>query len=486
MSDAYQDFLARKTFVAPPTGFEPVGLPDYLFPFQKDLVRWALRRGRAALFAAVGLGKTRMQLEFAAQASAYQRIHQSTRPEALILTPLAVASQTVREAAAIGISASYCREPDQVRPGIITVTNYDRLDKFNLSRVGVIVLDESSVLKHETSKRRDQLVNAFRSTPFRLACTATPAPNDRKELGNHAEFLGLCTMQEMLSAFFVHDSGNGVWRLKGHARDAFYAWVATWGAVVSRPSDLGYPDDGYLLPPLRIHDHVIAATLEQDRAVAETRAAKQLNLIPQAARGLKAQRKARRVTLQERVDAAVSIVLAESEEQWCVWCELNDESNALEEAIVRAIPGAVAICGSDKAETKEAAMLGFADGTIRVIVTKPRIAGFGLNWQRCARACFVGVSNKFEEVHQALGRNHRFGQTREVHAHFVYSELEGDVRANLARKMTEFREMTETMRGYISAAVRDNVCGLVRSTTPYVPTVPMAIPEWLTANVEAA
>lgn len=477
MSD-YDSFLARKSATVNPSGLEDVPpLGDYLFPFQSDLVAWQLRMGKAAVFASVGLGKTRVAGEFAAQASAYLDA-QGKLSEVLILSPLGVAAQTVRELATLGMSAKYCKGPEDITRGAFTVTNYDRLDRFNPLRFGVVCLDESSIIKHHDSKNRQRILDAFRATPFKGAYTATPAPNDRLELGNHAEFLGVMTLREMLSEFFVHDSGKTQqWRLKGHAQARFWQWVASWGAMVSKPSDLGYDNAGYDLPPLVIHDHIIGASIEQDRIV--NAHLPQLNLIPMPARSLKAQRKARRVTLEERVKAAVEVVMAEPWEQWLVWCELNDESEALIHALATALPGAVEIQGKHSAEKKEAAALGFASGSIPILVSKSSIFGYGLNFQSCARACFVGVTHKFEEVHQALGRNHRFGQTREVHAHFIYSELEGDVRENLRRKARDFEAMQEAMRGIVASYVQQNVRGLARDVTPYHPDVPMRVPEWM-------
>lgn len=516
----YDDFIAAKGASAPPTGIEDVGdLGDHLFPFQSDLTAWALRRGKAALFEAVGLGKTRQQLTFAVEAS--RHLARKGQPsKALVLTPLAVAAQTVREADEIGFDAKYCREPSEQVDGAITVTNYDRLDKFNPAEFGIVVLDESSVIKHHDSATRTKIIDAFEHTPFRLACTATPAPNDRKELGNHSEFLGVLTLQEMLSEFFVHDSGKtSQWRLKGHAERHFWRWVASWGAMVTKPSDLGYEDAGYNLPPLTLIDHVVPATLAHGMAITKERCkacegegkvkatdeqieagsdallecedcggegaillpGTQLCLpgVPRPASSLIAQRKARRATLDERVKMAVDVIMAEPAEQWIIWCELNKEAEALHRALTKLPGGAVEIRGNHKPDVKEKAMLGFASGSIRRLITKPSIAGYGLNWQSCARACFVGASHSFEDVHQALGRNHRFGQKREVRAHMVYSELEGPVRANLERKRKEFAQMAEAMRGIVAGYVKQNVLGSGRGVTPYEPTVPMRIPAWL-------
>jgi hypothetical protein len=477
----YAAFLAQKSAIAAPTGIEDVPpLGDYLFPFQADCVSWALRRGKAALFESVGLGKTRQIGEFCAQASAH--LDAKGEPsEVLIVSPLGVAAQSVRELEKLGMAAKYCKGPEDISRGAFTVTNYDRLDRFDTRRFGVGALDESSILKHDTSKTRARIIQAFKHTPFLVSATATPSPNDRKELGGQAELLGVMTEQEMLSEFFVHDAGNNTWRLKGHAESRFWQWVASWGAMVTKPSDLGYPDDGYILPPLKIIDHVVGASLAQDQAIHADVA--QLSFIPRPAGGLKKQAKARRITMAERVKAAVDVVLSEPNEQWLVWCALNDESDALIHAIAEAIPGAVEIAGRHSAEKKEAAAFGFASGSIRVLVSKVRIFGYGLNFQSCARSCFVGVTHSFEDVHQALGRFYRFGQKRECHAHFVYSELEGPVRENLRRKQADFAKMADSMRGLVAGFVKQNVRGVTRDTTLYHPTQEMSVPHWLASEV---
>lgn len=482
---AYDAFLRSKSAEAPATGLVDVPpLGDYLFPFQKALVAWALRRGKAAVFAAVGLGKTRIEGEFASVASAHLESLGETSG-ALILTPLAVAAQTVRELVSLGIDAHYVKGAEGMVPGKITVTNYDRAFNFNPERFGVVVLDESSILKHHDSKTRDRLIKSYGKVPFRLAGTATPAPNDRLELGNHAEFLGIMTLQEMLSEFFVHDSGSGsmAYRLKGHAEPLFWRWVASWGAMIQRPSDLGFDDTGYIRPPVEVHEHVLRASKEQDAAILEAvhkpGVAQQLNLMPQPARGLKAQRKARRITLEERVALAAEIVAREPDKAWAIWCELNDESEALQHAIAQAIPGCVEIRGSDSAESKEKTVLGFANGTVPAVVTKASIAGFGINWQRCHNTILVGPTHSFEDFHQIIGRFDRFGQPYRVNAHIVYSELEGDVRANLLRKQIEFRAMADAMREHVGAYVLESVLGSGRHTTPYNPTVPMVRSDWV-------
>lgn len=453
-------------------------LGDYLFPFQRDCVEWALRRGKAALFEAVGLGKTRQIGEFVSQASAYLDAR-GERSEGIIVSPLGVAAQTVRELCSLGIEAKYCKGPEDITRAF-TVTNYDRLDRFNVARFGVAALDESSILKHDTSATRIRIIQAFKNTRFVVSATATPSPNDRKELGGQAELLGVMTEKEMLSDFFVHDAGNNTWRLKGHATDRFWQWVASWGAMITKPSDLGYPDTGYDLPKLHIFDHPTPASIEQDRIIHAD--VPQLAMFARPARGLKKQSKARRLTLNERVAAAVDVILAEPHEQWLVWCALNDESDELIHALAAAIPGAVEIAGRHSAEKKESAALGFTNGSVRVLVSKIKIFGYGLNFQNCARACFVGPTHSFEDVHQALGRYHRFGQKRECNAHFIYSELEGPVRDNLRRKQVEFAAMADDMRGLVAGYVQQNVRSTSRDVTPYHPTVPMAVAPWLTSE----
>jgi len=461
----YHDLLRRKDLHVPPTGIAGATVESpHLFPFQRDLVQWALRRGRAALFADTGLGKTRQQLTWADAVSAH------TGGPVLILAPLAVATTgTVPEGARIGAPVTYARK--QADAGRITVTNYDMLQHFDPSAYAGIVLDESSILKDETAKTRTEIIRAFAGTPFRLACTATPSPNDFTELGNHAEFLGVMRHVEMLAQFFTHDGGSTQdWHLKGHAREKFWRWVCTWAALVKSPSDLGYDDGAYALPPLIMHDHIVRATREQAMAAGK--------LFAEPASTLTEQRAARRASMIERVKIAAALAADEPTEPWIFWCELNDESAAL----AKAIPGAVEVRGSMTAEQKEDALRKFTGGDIRVLVSKPSICGFGLNLQHCARSAFVGVSHSFEQWYQAIRRNWRFGQTREVHCHVITSELEGDVLANLRRKEEDARKLAEEMRRYTAAIVRKNVRGSERESDAYEPSVDMMIPAWVRSD----
>jgi len=466
----YEAFVAGKAAHAPAFGLaDPrVGVAD-LFPWQRELVAWALRRGRAALFCDTGLGKTRMQLAWAAA------VHAATGRDVLVLAPLAVAAQTAREGAAIGVPVAVCREPGDVRPGV-NVTNYDRLEKFEVARFGGVVLDESSILKHHDARSRTALIEAFAATPFRLCCTATPAPNDHTELGNHAEFLGVCSRTEMLATYFCHDGGETqVWRLKGHAEGLFWKWVVSWAVAVRRPSDLGHADDGYALPALRLHEHVLAAD------DFDARAAGTLFALP--ALDLQTQRAAKRGSLAARVAKVAALVAAEPAEPWLVWCELNDEADALE----RAIPGAVQVAGSDSPETKEAALLGFTAGAPRVLVTKPSIAGFGMNWQHCARVAFASITHSYEQFYQAVRRCWRFGQARPVEVHVVASETEAAVLASLRRKEADAARLTAGMVAAVRAAQITHVRGATaRVSEDYAPATPLRVPAWLRSEAEVA
>lgn len=459
----YSAFVSRKLTTTPATGLATVPeLNASLFPFQRDLVAWALRRGRAALFADTGLGKTAMQLEWARCVATH------AFGDVLVLAPLAVAAQTAREGERLGIPVKVCRDQGDVEHGV-NVTNYDRLHRFDPSKFVGVVLDESSIIKHHDAKTLARLLEAFRATPFKLCASATPSPNDYTELGTHAEFLGVCSRVEMLAEFFVHDGGSTQdWRLKGHARAAFWRWMSTWAALLRKPSDLGYPDGGYDLPALNVHQHTIAADPEQVKA--------QSLLFAEPARTLTERRNARKSTIDARVAECAALVKADAHEPWIIWCELNAEAEALVEAIG---PSAVEIRGSDDPLLKEGRLRAFSDGEIRVLVTKPKIAGFGLNWQHCARMAFVGVNDSWESYYQAIRRCWRFGQKRAVDVHIFASELEGEVAKNLQRKERDALAMAEQLSAETRDAVRAEVRGLTRSTNDYAPSVAMTLPAWL-------
>lgn len=647
----YQEFVSRKLETVAPAGLSsPFTLPDSLFPMQRDLVSWALRRGRAAIFADTGLGKTRMEVAFA------DEVCRRTGGDVMILAPLAVAAQTVAEAAKMGISVAHCREAGDVRPGI-NITNYDRLHKFDLSRFMGVVPDESSVIKHHTAKLFDQLVEACRFIPYRLCATATPAPNDWTELGTHAEFLGICTRSEMLAEFFVHDGGETqTWRLKGHARHLFWQWVSQWGACVRKPSDLGYDDALYQLPPLLETEHMVEAddtnlidegmlfALEAS-SLMERRAARKASLLPRVDAcvtliksdcdklaetscgatqyGMEAgirreqeEESAERPRLQGEKESAVGegqgsprgiheevlrgesrevqadyagaagrkecskkeeirrgckpprgqegrnegLATAQSceaegaenceirdrpeglsrddgdseqrmrdmraqrsvgpeilpcggslphkregegiavhelqsgpwkvqrqhqstvfcgripEQAWLIWCELNEEQDELEKRLGNL---AFSVRGSMSADEKEYALQAWVRGERPFLISKPSIAGWGLNFQHCARMAFVGVSDSFEAYYQAVRRCYRFGQQREVHVHLFSSRLEGAVLANLRRKEHDARAMGESLAAETSAAVRAAIGGSQRQTNHYHAARRVQAPAWL-------
>lgn len=464
--DGYDEFVRRKFQAAPSCGIEEVGdIHPALFDYQRDITRWALRRGRAAIFAGTGLGKTLMQLVWS------DRVRARTSGRVLILAPLAVATQTAKEAERWNIAGvRYLRE-DEGETGIV-VTNYDLFERFDPSRFAAIVLDESSILKHHDAKTRTAIIETFGRTPYRLACTATPAPNDYTELGNHAEFLGVCTRSEMLATFFCHDGGETqTWRLKGHAEAEFWRWVASWAVMMRSPSDIGYDGSRHALPELTIAEHVV----ESDRGIARGAGV----LFAMEARGLDAQRNARRSSIGARIAEAARIVAAEPDETWLLWCDLNAEADGL----VDAIPSAVQIAGGDDPESKEAAIGAFADGRIPVLVTKPSIAGFGVNWQSCARMVFVGVTHSWETYYQAVRRCWRFGQTRPVHVHLVISDAEGAVMASLRRKEADADTLALRMVEAMADVQRENVRGSRRESVSYLADRRMRVPEWVESEL---
>ena len=457
----YTEFVSHKLSVVPPTGIaDGFSLPSSLFPHQSALTAWALRRGRAAIFADTGLGKMRMELAWA------DAVRKHTKQPIMIHTPLAVAAQLAGEAAKIGIDAKVCREPSDLTDGV-NITNYDRLHKFDPSIFGGVVLDESGCIKHHDTKTFQALTAAYSETPFKLPATATPAPNDWTELGTHAEFLGICTRAEMLAEFFTHDGGDtSVWRLKGHAREVFWRWVASWGAMIRKPSNLGFDDGAYNLPALHLHEHHVAYELPLNGM-----------LFAAEAQSLSERREARRASMEDRVKECAALVNAEKAEPWVVWCDLNAEGDAL----TSAIDGAVQIAGADSTDEKERRLTDFAEGRTRVLVTKPSIAGWGLNWQHAARMAFVGVTDSYEAYYQAVRRCWRFGQARDVHVHIFASKAEGAVVANLKRKEREAGAMADALSAETQAAVMAEVCGTTRETNSFNSSQRVAVPAFLKA-----
>ncbi len=439
----YDDFIRGKQRAGHSYGLETVPkLNRHLYDWQREITAWALERGRAAIFADCGLGKTLMQLAWAHALRLSHAERGLTKVDTLILTPLAVAAQTCREAERFGIQdVRQVRQQSDVRPGI-SVANYEMLHKLDTGAFEAVVLDESSILKAFTGKTKQALVKAFDKTAYRLCCTATPAPNDVVELGNHCEFLGVLSSREMLSRWFVNDTMcAGNYRIRGWAHDSYWRWVSSWAASVRRPSDLGYSDAGFELPELNIVDVKVDVDIRRVWLSGE--------LFP-GAKKLSATNiwREKRQTMDDRVARVVELVAAEPDETWLVWCDTNAESDAL----TKAIDGAVQVKGSHKLVTKESRLRAFSEGVTRVLVTKPDIAGHGLNWQHCARQVFVGVTYSFERFYQAVRRCWRYGQTRPVDCYVVYAETEGDVVGTVRRKHKEHEKMHNEMRGAMKKA----------------------------------
>lgn len=433
MTTDYQTFLAQKRIIAPTAGRDiPLdAVHPALFPFQRDLVRWAVCKGRAALFADTGLGKTRMQVEWARLIGG----------RTLIAAPLSVARQTVREAEKIGVTVRYVRNPADVTNGI-SITNYELIDRFDASVFDAVVLDESSILKALDGTTRQRLTEMFAETPYRLACTATPAPNDIAEIANHAEFLGVMRRVEMLASFFIHDDAG--WRLKRHAETAFYRWMASWAMSVRRPSDLGYSDDGYALPPLTVSPLWVESDYVPEGQMFFT-----------ALKGIQGRTAVRKGTLDQRAAAAAALVNTD-DQPWIVWCGLNDESDAL----AAAIPDAVVVEGAMAPDEKAARLEAFQDGQHRVLITKPKIAGFGMNFQHCARMVFVGLSDSFEAYYQCIRRCYRFGQTRPVEARIVLSDAEESIYHNVMQKELEAQTMSQKLIEQVQGYERDEMADM--------------------------
>lgn len=436
----YHSFIASKAISANSYGFHPSALPDRLFDHQRNAVEFALEKGRAALFLDTGLGKSGCEAVFADQA------RRKTGKPSLILTPLAVAKQMQRECEAFGVDAKVIREADDVFGGV-NIANYERLGKLDVSRFGAVVLDESSILKSFMGATKRQLVDAFSDTPYRLAATATPAPNDHMELGTHSEFLGIMGSMEMLCRWFINDTSTASqdWRLKGHAVTDFWSWVSSWARAASLPSDLGGTDDGFVLPPLVNRLHTVGVDLIDG--------ADDGMLFRIADNSATAIHKEKQRTLADRVAQAAEIANS-ADGAVIVWCERDDESAALH----KAIPDSIEVVGSMPADKKEAALEAFTFGRARVIVTKPKLAGFGLNWQHARTQVFASISHSYEQYYQAVRRSWRFGQTGQVTAHIVIAETEHGIWRNIQRKAAEHdkmkRAMAEAMRGAQTTSTR--------------------------------
>lgn len=420
----YEDFVKNKRRAEVATGHKHGALNENLFDFQNAIVSWAVRRGRAAIFADTGLGKTLMQLSWADEVASH------TNGIVIVLAPLAVSEQTIEQGSKFSIEVKripHGSTPDS--PGV-WITNYERMDAIDFESLHGIVLDESSILKAHDGKTRQRIIDAAQCIPYRLSCTATPSPNDFEELGNQCEFLGVMTRTEMLATYFVNDTGDtGTWRLKGWGASKFWEWMGTWAVVLRNPSDIGFDGSRYDLPPLEYFEHVI----ETETLGGE--------LFARPAMTMTERRQAQRQSIDDRCKALAEVVNSDPDEPWLIWCHLNDEAELLKSLI----PCSVNVQGSDSPESKSKNLLGFAHGDVKVLISKPKIAGFGMNWQHCSRMAFVGLDDSFEKFYQAVRRCYRFGQKRNVHVHIFTAENEGQILANIKRKEQQHNEMSKNM-----------------------------------------
>lgn len=454
LSPDYAAFLAGKTPQSIASGIEPGQLPAHLFDFQAHCVDFLLRQGRGGLFLGTGLGKTACQLEWAHQAA------QATNGRALILTPLAVARQTEREAHRFGYEARVIREQSEAGPGI-NICNYDRIDKLDADAFGAVSLDEGSILKAFTGATTRKLIQAFSGHRFRLSATATPAPNDHMELGQQAEFLGAMASNEMLARWFISDQTEmGRYRLKRHGEGDFWDWMASWSRMADGPEDLGFDGSAFVLPDMRIVRHKAAGDIRTPAGA--------LFLADLSATNI---HDVKRQTAEARADAVAALVASDPSQPWVVWCDTDYEADAL----MARIPDAVEVRGSHPVERKEDALAAFASGDVRVIVTKPSVAGFGCNWQHCARMAFVGRSFSYEAWYQAVRRCWRFGQQREVEVHVIVAEGEDQIGRVIDRKADEHVRMKAAM----AAAMRRASAKTSEVRVAYDPRHVVALPSWI-------
>lgn len=461
----YRDIIKRKRVAFEARGIKTIGdLPSSLFPHQSHGVEFALRAGCSALFYDTGLGKTAMALTWG------DKIMRHTNKPVLMLAPLAVGPQHVREANRLGIEAKVIRDDSEISRPCIYVLNYDRLDKVDATRFGAVILDESSILKSFTGITTRKLIEMFARVPFRLACTATPAPNDHTELGTHAEFLSVMRRDEMLPIWFIHDSADtGTWRIKGHAQDDFWRWVASWARCVSKPSDLGFDDTGFILPELVTHRHEVISDVSNDTG-SEKDGQSRLFRIPEMS--ATSVHREKRFSLSQRADVICEKVLAETKEPWIVWCETNDEADAL----ISRLPEAIEVRGQHSPDEKERKLIAFSEGKARVIITKPSIAGFGLNWQHCARQAFIGLSFSYESYYQAVRRSWRFGQKRPVHVHIACADTERTIYETVTRKADDHGAMKRAMEKAMRAVSQSR-----QVNVEYNPTKEATLPAWMAA-----
>ena len=462
----YKEFIDSKLLVKTNNvlNIDKSELNNTLFDYQKDLVVWALKLGKSAIFADTGLGKTFMQLEWA------RIINEKKNKPVLIVAPLAVTSQTQDEALKLNLHIKYVKEQSECINGI-NITNYERLDKFESDYFIGIVLDESSILKSFTGVYKKLLIDNFKNTEFKLACSATPAPNDYMELGNHSEFLNVMNLTEMLSMFFVHDGGDtSHWRLKGHAVERFWEWVSSWSAIIKNPSDLGYDGEKHKLPELIENDIIIQSDNYNNN---------NNMLFSMPANTLDERRLAQKNSFKDRIKKTVEIVKSNPDEQWLIWCNYNDEANELKKLLSESVN----VQGSDEPEIKAKNLLSFGKGEIKYLITKPKIASFGLNWQSCHNVIFCSLNDSYEQYYQSIRRCYRFGQKNKVNVYRVLSYDEINILDNIERKHNEFQYMQKKMSIYTKKYVRENLqVKFKEMDKSYNPQIEIKLPEWLVSE----
>lgn len=454
----YQEFLETKRIQSIRAGFDvdDSELNPMLFSFQKDIVKWAAKKGRAAVLIGCGCGKTAISLQWAAL------VCDRTGGSVLIVAPLNVVQQTVHEGVKFGFEVHACRTQADVRPGI-NITNYEMVEHFEPSAFSGVALDESSILKSFTSKSQQLLTDMFARTQYKLLLTATISPNDYTEIGTSAEFLGIMSRTEMLATYFVHDGGNtAIWRLKKAGEDKFWEWFATWAICFNNPNELGYEIEGYDLPELNIQ------TITTKSEVGD------YEMFVRAAETLQERREARKESQEDRTDKAAELTESDSS-QWLLWVDYNDESDMLH----RKIPGSVEVKGSDSPEFKADASIDFAENRIRCLVSKPSIFGFGSNFQSCHNMIFCGLSDSYERFYQAVRRCWRFGQEHPVNVYIIISEKEINILENIRQKQSRMDVMQAKMTAKMKSTTLAEIRGTERITETYEPEKAMALPSWM-------
>jgi len=451
----YAEFIKQKSTINHSHGHKCLSDLSRVFHYQKPVIEWACEKGRAAIFQDCGLGKSLEQLAWA------DSVCRKTNGSVLILAPLSVVPQTQKEGVKFGFDVNIARDDSAVKKGI-NITNYEILNHFNCSTFDGVVLDESGILKNFAGKIRNDIVTFFNGTPYKLACTATPAPNDMMEIGNHAEFLGVMSRNEMLATYFVHDGGEtSKWRLKGHAPKAFWKWMSSWALMMKKPSDIGFCDEGFELPQLNMNYHFVEYGEPADG-----------ELFKAPAVGLDQQRIVRRDSIKARIDKVLEII---NDEQWLIWCDLNEESKQLN----KMIPNSVEVKGSDKPSHKEQSIANFISGDNQTLISKVKIFGFGLNLQHCHNMIFFGLSHSYEALYQAIRRCWRYGQKHPVNVHIIVTDMERPIVENIQRKHEQAEVMSIEMIKQMADFTKEEITKTIRQTSEYNAKKQIKLPSWV-------